>query len=95
MKNYIKLTVLLIITLTTITLTGCLNTRDTINTTTNSQSQNRFYTTGTTYIINCGNYDEVVDRLTGNVYLSELRGYGVNLCPMYDKDGKITNINNK
>lgn len=83
MKKYI-----LVCLIALISLTGC-----TVSEGDKKSENYRFSFTGNEYYINSYTWMEVVDTKTGNLYLSKNGEYASGLCPLYDENGEIDNIN--
>lgn len=55
----------------------------------------RFIETGNVYSILNDSWYEVLDTLTGNLYIGKSSLYQAGLSPLYNENGEIMNINNK
>lgn len=70
-------------------LTGC----NTISTNVPTSNTTRFDITSIQYSIDGYKYSEVIDKDTGNIYLLHNGGnLNTNIIPLYDQNGKITNV---
>lgn len=76
-------------------LIGCEMSSESEITNTIEDANSRFYKTGKGYNIDNMGYYEIVDRETGNIYLHRNNINSNDMCPLYNKDGKIQNINDK